>query len=700
MISLLFLVTIRILNLFLNLIPDTLAPNSKAPEVAKQDRPENGPMKKFVLSTGVAKAELRWALQTIATHTSYRSAGANASLFKVMFPDSEIASKMELGRTKVGYLITHGLAPFFMDELMKTLDGCDDIVVGFDESLNKISQHQQMDVCVRFWDADKDKVASRYLGSAFLSSSTAQDLLRGLKECLQQKSKIISKITQVSMDGPHVNWKLVKDLNKELRELRSNPQFSLMDIGSCGLHSVHNAFKAGMRKTEWELDTFFYSLWNLFKDVPLRRSEYTGCTKSEIFPLKFCGTRWVENKKVAERAAKMMPSLKVYVSAVRDQIDTKMKATNPGFRRSFVSVASSKAFAVVQKYVNDPLVESKLAFFTCAADSVEPFLRTFQSEQPLAPFLHGDLTSLLRGAVDKIFKETYLDEIRSIMEVKFEETNLRAAHNVDVGFATNVALKVAGKKLQEQKTVNFKRDCRSYYVGMLEKMFQRSPLKHSLTKYITCLNPELVHTSPETSTKLMKRCLEVMVEGEIISGTEADRVFDEFRKLITNAAAREKLANFSRSKVRLDEFWMALLSNSEQENQHLRCFVKKILILAHGNALLERGFSINDECLVENLLEESLVAQRVVYDAIHAAGGSANVNITASMLQYAKSAHSVYCRSLEDKKNETTQAEQEKQRKRVADTAIKELEAKKKKIQADAKLEIEAIEKEVRELRS
>lgn len=176
------------------------------------------------------------------------------------------------------------------------------------------------------------------------------------------------------------------------------------------------------------------------------------------------------------------------------------------------------------------------------------------------------MASLLRGAVDKIFKETYLDEIRSIMEVKFEETNLRAAHNVDVGFATNVALKVAGKKLQEQKTVNFKRDCRSYYVGMLEKMFQRSPLKHSLTKYITCLNPELVHTSPETSTELMKRCLEVMVEGEIISGTEADRVFDEFRKLITNAVSLEKLANFSRSKVRLDEFWMTLLSNSEQEN--------------------------------------------------------------------------------------------------------------------------------------
>jgi len=44
-----------------------------------------------------------------------------------------------------------------------------------------------------------------------------------------------------------------------------------------------------------------------------------------------------------------------------------------------------------------------------------------------------------------------------------------------------------------------------------------------------------------------------------------------------------------------------------------------MLSLFHGNAAVERSFSINKECLVENLLEDSLVAQRVVYDAVSAA---------------------------------------------------------------------------------
>lgn len=676
------------------------APKPNTQAVAKQARLDEGPMKKFLLSNSVANAEIRWAMQTIATHSSYRSAGENASLFKVLFPDSEIASKVELGRTKVGYLITHGLAPFFTDQLMKVLSTCDEIVVGFDESLNKISQHQQMDVSVRFWDDVKDTVTSRYLGSAFLSSTTAQDLLDGLKKCMKQNSSMICKITQVSMDGPNVNWKLVKDLNNELRNLRSNPQFTLMDIGSCGLHAVHNAFKAGMRKTDWELDTFFYSLWNLFKDVPLRRTEYTKSTNSEIFPLKFCGTRWVENKKVAERASKMLPSLKRYVAAVRLQHETKMKATHSEFRRSFASVVTSKAFVVVQKFVDDPLIECKLAFFVSAADRVEPFLREFQNEKPLAPFLYGDLTNLLRGAMEKILKESYLEGMESIMDVKLEDKNLLAAHNVDVGIATNVTLKLVTKKLPEQKTLNFKRSCRDYYEGYLGKMLQRCPLKHSLTKYITCVNPEILHTTPDAAAKLLKRCLELMVNSDLMSGTDADRVSDEFRKLMSSPLTREKLASFNRGRDRLDDFWVALLSSSGEDCHFLRCFVRKILVLSHGNALLERGFSINDECLVENLHEQSLVAQRVVYDAIHAAGGVPHVEISSSMLQYAKNAHSVYCRSLEEKQNEKSQADQEKQRKREAATAIKELEAKKRKIEANAKMEIEAIEKEVRAIKS
>jgi hypothetical protein len=55
--------------------------------------------------------------------------------------------------------------------------------------------------------------------------------------------------------------------------------------------------------------------------------------------------------------------------------------------------------------------------------------------------------------------------------------------------------------------------------------------------------------------------------------------------------------------------------------------IRLILTLSHGNATVESGFSINKAVLVENMLEELVIAQRVVYDAIQAAGSVLQVNI-------------------------------------------------------------------------
>ena len=56
------------------------------------------------------------------------------------------------------------------------------------------------------------------------------------------------------------------------------------------------------------------------------------------------------------------------------------------------------------------------------------------------------------------------------------------------------------------------------------------------------------------------------------------------------------------------------------------------MVLSHGNAAVEGGFSINKELLNDNMLEETVVAQRVVFDAIRKAGMYIkNVDITLNM---------------------------------------------------------------------
>ena len=51
---------------------------------------------------------------------------------------------------------------------------------------------------------------------------------------------------------------------------------------------------------------------------------------------------------------------------------------------------------------------------------------------------------------------------------------------------------------------------------------------------------------------------------------------------------------------------------------------------------------MNADMLVENLKEESLIAQCRVYDSIVANRGVLNVDITSGILAYARQSHSLY----------------------------------------------------------
>ena len=48
----------------------------------------------------------------------------------------------------------------------------------------------------------------------------------------------------------------------------------------------------------------------------------------------------------------------------------------------------------------------------------------------------------------------------------------------------------------------------------------------------------------------------------------------------------------------------------------MSCVFKLLSCLSHGQASVERGFSVNSNLLVENMPEDSLTAQRIVQDHV------------------------------------------------------------------------------------
>ena len=158
-----------------------------------------------------------------------------------------------------------------------------------------------MDFVVRYFN--KDGVTCRYITSEFLDHTHVDDLKKfeGIKD-LEKK-----KMLPVSMDGPNVNWKLYDSIVEEQNENDDYPD--LIDIGSCSLHVVHGAFRTGVQKTKWGIDSILQALYNLFPNSPAKREDYTKITGSKVFPLPFSGTRWIEDKKVADRALEIWPNI-------------------------------------------------------------------------------------------------------------------------------------------------------------------------------------------------------------------------------------------------------------------------------------------------------------------------------------------------------------------------------------------------------
>ena len=135
----------------------------------------------------------------------------------------------------------------------------------------------------------------------------------------------------------------------------------------------------GVESTDWEIKKTFKGCFTLLHDSPARRSDYTSITGSTVFPLSFCTTRRVEDKKVAERLISIWPSIVKIVN----HWDSLPKSKYP----------SCKPYEFVVNAVKNELSLARLQFFNYLTGMFEPFLKLYQTDTPMLPQMNGDLWS-------------------------------------------------------------------------------------------------------------------------------------------------------------------------------------------------------------------------------------------------------------------------------------------------------------------
>ena len=74
-------------------------------------------------------------------------------------------------------------------------------------------------------------------------------LFEKIKESLTELDE--SRLIQLSMDGPSVNWNVLEKLDDYLTNIDLP---GTIDIGSCNQHILHGAFQTAIQSSGWNID--------------------------------------------------------------------------------------------------------------------------------------------------------------------------------------------------------------------------------------------------------------------------------------------------------------------------------------------------------------------------------------------------------------------------------------------------------------
>ena len=196
---------------------------------------------------------------------------------------------------------------------------------------------------------------------------------------------------------------------------------------------------------------------------------------------------------------------------------------------------------------------------------------------------------------------------------------------------------------------------------------------------MSCLDPREIYSNPTLCRTQFRRVLVSLRNAEKVNSDSCDTILDQFNEFI-DTTSPEIFKQYSLQNDRLDTFFHEHVS--PQKYDQLFSVIKMLLVMSHGQAVVERGFSINKEVETVNLSEKNLVAQRVICDYVSYFGGVINVPLTKELIASVASARSRYELYLDAERKKKLSEEQSRKRKSVLEDT-EDLKTKKKRLKSD-----------------
>ncbi|XP_072562663.1 uncharacterized protein [Paramormyrops kingsleyae] len=319
---------------------------------------------------------------------------------------------------------------------------------------------------------------------------------------------------------------------------------------------------------------------------------------------------------------------------------------------------------------------AKMHFFMTVARTFHPFMKMYQTDEPVMPFLGKDLAELIKSLLRRCVKREVLQDITPLQLTKLDtsdKTLLLLPQKIDIGLGAEAAVKAS--KSAELVVLKFRRDCLQGFSNIVRKAQEKSPLKYATVMQMECLDPSLMFRDPDRCKNKMKALVQAFLKNKHLTGgvPAGDAIVQQFESFLSVEARNEEFLAFQAFERRLDTFLRERLSRPYPAAWD---FCQKLLLLSHGQASVERGFSINKEVETENMQEHTIVAQRLICDYVAMHGGITQVPLTKELMASVGAARSKY-RLFLDEERITKEKESQSQKRKLAEQSLQDLKKRK-----------------------
>jgi hypothetical protein len=311
------------------------------------------------------------------------------------------------------------------------------------------------------------------------------------------------------------------------------------------------------------------------------------------------------------------------------------------------------------KLLKNPTIKAELMFVIASAQIFTKFTGFFQREKPLIHLLYSELSELIHVLIGRACKKL-LD-----YDKVFEPENLLAAADVVVSIEIHDELKKAN--LTDKERLLFLNNARNHYVEACKYVLKTSSFlsSYKFLKSCTCLRPDQ-RTKEES-------CLNIVRVAKVMPWKiPTDRLTDEWKLLQLEDV--EEGSTTSRIDLYWNQFFSKRTVTGELKYLVLFKLVKGVLSLSHGQADVERDFSVSRRIVT---YDRTSMKERTL---------NAYMNVKSALRTYDNKPHLVY---ISKDLLANTRCANQKYKAYLENERIKKEEAQRKKIEEEERLEQE-----------